>query len=190
MIKSIISTFRKIKNSIIFNCLTPNPACSADRPKGGHLKIIELRRRKGDSGGQLFFRGRSVLLAFILFIAVTAVAQNPNVLPESTYPYWPSYQHLDIEDLDTIQAQKWICQEHVINCWDWSLPGFVEPSPRSLVGLQRNIGWDKDFIPLNLQFKYNSIGILWVKWRDIEPVMGNYDFSPIINRIKQANKAG
>ncbi|TNF44634.1 MAG: SMI1/KNR4 family protein, partial [Bacteroidetes bacterium] len=144
----------------------------------------------GDSEGQLIFRVSSVLLALIWFVTVTAIAQNPNVLPESTYPYWPSYQHLDIEDLDTIQAQKWISHDHVIKGWDWSLPGFVEPSPKSLVGLQRNIGWDKDFIPLNLQFKSNSIGILWVKWRDIESTMGNYDFTPVINRIKQANKAG
>jgi hypothetical protein len=59
-----------------------------------------------------------------------------------------------------------------------------------LVGLQRIIGWNKDYIPLNLQFKSNSTGILWVKWRDIEPTMGNYDFSPIINRINQANSVG
>ena len=34
-------------------------------------------------------------------------AQNPNVIqPEGEYPYWPTYQHLEVEDLDTIQAQK------------------------------------------------------------------------------------
>jgi len=130
------------------------------------------------------------IIVFIISFMGLFFSDNPNVLPESTYPYWPSYQHLDIEDLDTIRAQKWISQDHVINGWDWSLPGFVEPSPRSLVGLQRNIGWDKNFIPLNLQFKSNSIGILWVKWRDIEPIMGNYDFTPIINRINQANSVG
>lgn len=130
---------------------------------------------------------RPILLIFSFSIVSALSAQNPNVLPESDYPYWPSYQHLDIDDLDTIQVQKWINKDHIINGWDWSLPRFVNPSPRSLVGLQRNIGWDKDFIPIDLQFKSNSIGILWVKWRDIEPTMGNYDFTPIINRIKQAN---
>lgn len=128
-------------------------------------------------------------LLFTLFTLGLA-AQNLSVLPESDYPYWPSYQHLDVEDLDTIQAQKWINEDHVIEGWDWSLPEFVEPSPRSIVGLQRIIGWNKDYIPLNLQFKSNSTGILWVKWRDIEPTMGNYDFSPIINRINQANNVG
>ena len=131
-----------------------------------------------------------LLLLFVTLFTIGAAAQNPNVLPESTYPYWPSYQHLYIEDLDTIQAQKWIHKDHLIHGWDWSLPDFVNPSPLSLVGLQRNIGWDKEFIPLNLQFKSNSIGILWVKWRDIETSKGNYDFTPIINRIKQANSVG
>lgn len=115
------------------------------------------------------------------------MAQNPNALPESDYPYWPSYKHLEVENLNAIQAQKWIGEDHVIKGWDWSLPGYVEPSKRSLVGLQRIIDWNKDYILLNLQFKANSIGILWVKWRDIEPTMGNYDFTPIINRINQAN---
>jgi hypothetical protein len=68
------------------------------------------------------------------FFAIGVAAQNPNVLPESVYPYWPSYQHLEVEDLDTIQIQKWINQDHVIDGWDWSLPDFVEPSPRSWGG--------------------------------------------------------
>jgi hypothetical protein len=73
---------------------------------------------------------KAVLILFTV-VAIGVTAQNPNVLPESDYPYWPSYQYLEIEDLDTIQAQKWINEDHVIEGWDWSLPGFVEPSPRS-----------------------------------------------------------
>lgn len=56
-------------------------------------------------------------------------AQNPNVLPESEYPYWPSYQYVEIEDLHKIKAQTWINEDHVIKGWDWSMPDFVEPSP-------------------------------------------------------------
>jgi len=133
---------------------------------------------------------KGIIFLLPIIAALFIASDNPNVLPESIYPYWPSYQHLDVADLDTIQAQQWINKDHVINGWDWSLPNFVEPSPRSLVGLQRNIGWDKDFKPLDLKFKSNSIGILWVKWRDIEPVKGSYDFTPVINRINQANSVG
>lgn len=133
---------------------------------------------------------QKTVLIFFTVLALGVTAQNPNVLPESDYPYWPSYRHLDIEDLDTVQAQKWINENHVIEGWDWSLPGFVEPAPRSSVGLQRNIGLNKAFSPINLKFKSNPVGLLWVKWRDIEKTKDNFDFTPLINRIKQANSVG
>lgn len=123
-------------------------------------------------------------------VAEAVLAENPNVLPESTYPYWPSYNHLETGDLKDIRSQKWTEKEHTIDGWDWSLPGHMEPAPTGLVGLQRIIGLDKEFIPMNLQFKANAVGILWVKWRDIEPVQEKYDFSPVIDRIKQANSVG
>ncbi len=132
-----------------------------------------------------------VLFLWLLMSYCSITAQtNPNVLPESSYPYWPSYNSLDVQDLDTIVAQKWIQKEHVIAGWDWSLPEFVEPAPRSSVGLQRIIGLDADYLPINLKFKANPVGLLWVKWRDIEPTPGNYNFEPIIKRIKQAQAVG
>ena len=131
-----------------------------------------------------------LIFLFVTILAIGVGAQNPNVLPESSYPYWPAYQHLNISDLDTIEAQKWFNYDHVINGWDWSLPESVNPSPRSSVGLQRIMGSNTDYVSINLKFKANPVGLLWVKWRDIEPTPGNYDFSPIINRIKQAESVG
>ncbi len=115
---------------------------------------------------------------------------NPNVLPESNYPYWPTYRHLETEDLKTIRAQPWITKEHTIEGWDWSLPDHVKPAEKSLVGLQRLMGLNKDYIPLDLNFKANGVGLLWVSWRDIEAEEGVYDFSKVISRIKQGNEAG
>jgi hypothetical protein len=115
---------------------------------------------------------------------------NPNVLPESAYPFWPTYRHVDTEDLKNIRAQAWIEQEHTINGWDWSLPAQVEPAAKGLVGLQRIIGLEKAYIPLNLKFKANGIGLLWVRWREIEPKPGHYDFSKVLARIEQAKAAG
>jgi hypothetical protein len=77
-----------------------------------------------------------------------------------------------------------------VDGWDWSLPDHVEPAPKSLVGLQRLIGLEIDFIPLELNFKANAVGLLWVKWRDIEKEEGVYDFSQVIARIKQGNEVG
>lgn len=131
------------------------------------------------------------LLVFIAIFASNAAAQRSYTsLPESEYPYWPEYNFLQTEDLKNVKAQKWIQKDHTIEGWDWSLPESVEPSPLSLVGIQRNMGWEKEFFPINLQFKANPVGILWVKWKDIEPIEGEYYFAPIIERIKQANEVG
>lgn len=131
-----------------------------------------------------------LIFLFVTIFTIGVGAQNPNVLPESSYPYWPTYQSLNISDLDTIEAQKWINNDHVINGWDWSLPEFVNPSPRSSVGLQRIMGSSTNYVPINLKFKAIPVGLLWVNWRDIEPTPGNYNFTPIINRIKQADSVG
>ncbi|MEQ8238713.1 MAG: hypothetical protein RIA69_05845 [Cyclobacteriaceae bacterium] len=109
---------------------------------------------------------------------------------EDTYRYWPSYQYLEVENLDTIIAQTWIEKDSVISGWDWSLPSWIVPSPRSMVGLQRRVGLNTPFQPLNLKFKSNAVGVLWVKWRDLEPTIGNYNFEPLVDRIKQANSLG
>ncbi|MCK4920960.1 MAG: hypothetical protein KAS71_07935, partial [Bacteroidales bacterium] len=131
----------------------------------------------------------SLILISAFFLCGQIVAQD-HILPESEYPYWPEYEYLTTSDLDTIEKQTWINNNHIINGWDWSLPDSVEPSPRGLVGLQRNMGWDKTFQPISLQFQSNGVGILWVKWRDIEETEGNLDFGPIISRIQQANSVG
>ena len=111
-------------------------------------------------------------------------------LPEADYPYWPSYNYLELDDVNKIEAQVWKPVNHTIKGWDWSLPVDVEPSPKGLIALQRNIGTHKKYMPYTMSFPNNAVGILWVKWRDIEPTEGNYNFDPIIDRIKSANKKG
>lgn len=134
---------------------------------------------------QFFF----IVLAHISFAVSAGV--NPNViLPEGTYPYWPKYTYVEDVNVTNIRAQEWKTTDHVIDGWDWSLPGFVKPAARSSVGLQRNFGWTKDFFNFNLKFPANPVGLLWVNWREIEKTPGVYDFSGILNRIKQAQSVG
>lgn len=131
-----------------------------------------------------------LLVSIAMFTSHVSAQRSYTSLPESEYPYWPKYNYLQTEDLKNVQAQEWIKKDHMIEGWDWSLPESVEPSPRSLVGTQRNMGWEKEFIPMNLQFKANPVGILWVKWKDLEPMEGEYNFTPLMERIKQANEVG
>ncbi len=131
-----------------------------------------------------------LLFLHLLFYNSINAQTTDHVLPESTYPYWPEYNHIEENELNTIKAQEWIHYNHVINGWDWSLPEYVEPSPNSSLGIQRNFNWDNEFAALDLQFKGNNVGVLWVDWRDIEPVQGEFNFTPLTNRIIQANSVG
>jgi len=135
------------------------------------------------------FNKSAIIATFSLLLSGQIVAQD-HILPESEYPYWPEYEYLSTGDLDTIEKQPWINNNHIIDGWDWSLPDHIEPSDRGLVGLQRIAGWNKAFQPLNTRFQANGVGILWVNWREIEKTEGNFDFSPLISRIQQANSVG
>ena len=181
--------FRRLKNSTFQKRKT-------NRHQRGHTKDREnILQLKLNTDGR--YR-KAVLNTLLLLLPLVTMGQgpeaassvNPNVLPESTYPYWPAYRHLDTEDVKTIRAQPWIAKEHTMDGWDWSLPEHLEPAEKSMVGLQRIMGLDKEYIPLELNFKANGVGLLWVKWRDIEAKEGVYDFSKVIGRIQQAKEAG
>ncbi len=123
-------------------------------------------------------------------VAPEVLKVNPKVLPQVSYPHWPEYRYLNLKDLSNLKAKAWLDKKHSIEGWDWSLPEGLEPSPKSLVGLQRNVNVKKRFTPMDLGFPIHPVGILWVKWKDIEKVEGQYDFKPIIERIQQAHQVG
>lgn len=131
-----------------------------------------------------------LLLLCTFCAAASAQQKKTRDVDASNYPYWGTYEFIDVAGLDTITAQKWVEKDHVITGWDWSLPESVEPSPKALVGLQRNFNLKQKFQPLDLKFKSNAVGVLWVSWRDLEPTQGNYQLQPLIDRIKQANEVG
>lgn len=125
----------------------------------------------------------------------TIQADENKVYPESTYPYWPSYNYLDIRNnpalLGTIQAQPWVHKDHVIEGWDWSLPSFVEPAQNGMIALQRIFPhWGQKFSQSSANYKGNLVGIIWVRWRDIEPTKDDFNFQFILDEIDDAESKG
>lgn len=104
--------------------------------------------------------------------------------PHPDYPYWPAYH---VPDNSTIEPQPWVEKDHAIEGWDWSLPPHVEPSPRGLLGFERNIGL-RSVPRLDVNFPANPIFIQWVSWREIEPVEGEFDWQPLLDRIEQCRR--
>ena len=105
------------------------------------------------------------------------------------YPYWGDYKKTPIYD---VQAAKWISKDVVIKGWDWSLPDFVQPAPKSNLCVFRVFGLNKEKL-YNLpkvNFKSNPVVAHWVNWKDLEPDEGKINFKPLIENIKLAQAKG
>ena len=130
---------------------------------------------------------RSILFVLNLMLAFSIFAQN-RILPESDYLYWPVYKHLKFEELADLEKQEWNPTDHTITNWDFSLPTNLIPSEKSMFGVSRKFKLKDRFSPYKLNFKANITAVIWVKWRDLEPTEGNYNFEPLVAQIKDAKK--
>jgi hypothetical protein len=123
----------------------------------------------------------------VYLVAVFAVSASAAV-PEA-YPFWPEYQKTALSEL---RPQEWRTTDDVIDGWDWSLPPDVQPAPNGLLAIQRTSSLkrplDKFVEPLDLPV--NPTIALWIKWRELEPVEGQYEFATLRERIEEAEELG
>lgn len=105
------------------------------------------------------------------------------------WPYWPKYAKTPLTE---IHPQQWRNQEDVIEGWDWSLPPGVKPAVNGSMTLKRTSDLNQsltEFLePINLPV--NPIVSLWIRWADLEPVEGNYQFDVLRKRIAEAEAKG
>lgn len=106
------------------------------------------------------------------------------------YKFWPAYDYTELADLKKITPEPWVEHDHVKDGWDWSLPGFVTPSPRSALALERRFSLKGRFKKPEYQFPVNDVGSLWIRWRDLEPVEGQFDFSALEEVLRDAKSKG
>lgn len=130
-------------------------------------------------------------LCFIGFYPVTTFFSQQHLINEIDFKYsfWREYQKTPISE---VQNPKWNSDENTIVGWDWSLPETVTPSFKSNLCIARNFGLSKNKIETlpKVNFKANPVISHWVKWRELEPVEGKINFSPLIENIKLANEKG
>lgn len=112
-----------------------------------------------------------------------------NAEPSKSWPYWPEYQKTP---LNQIRPQAWQTADHVIDGWDWSLPPSVKPAPNGLLAVYRMSNIER---PLNKEIQSLDLPVnptleIWVKWRDLEPVEGQYRFGLLRDRIAEAKELG
>lgn len=121
-------------------------------------------------------------ITLLVITAGTAVVQAADL----GYPYWPAYHKATNAE---IVPQSWSATDHIIEGWDWSLPPAVEPSPRGILGIERQIGL-KTVPQLDPKFPVNAAFIQWVSWRELEPVEGQINWKPLLDRISQCETYG
>jgi len=123
-------------------------------------------------------------LLIIALSACTSAAAEPkhDIVPEGEYPFWPAYNKVPV---DQIEPQPWRTHDDVIDGWDWSLPPSVRVSPRSLLCVSRNMR----SLP-QVSFEANPVISLWVRWKDLEPEEGRYEFGPLIEDLQKIEAAG
>ncbi|MGL4398677.1 MAG: beta-galactosidase, partial [Luteolibacter sp.] len=122
--------------------------------------------------------------AIAILLTMISEAAEPN-----SWPYWPAYQKTPLHQ---IRPQEWNATDHLIEGWDWSLPPTVKPASNGLLAVHRTSTITK---PLNqeiqpLDLPVNPTLEIWVKWRDLEPAEGDYQFDQLRARIKEAKERG
>lgn len=110
-------------------------------------------------------------------------------LIQSYWPYWGTYNPADIS---TIQAQNWVNSDGVVNGWDWSLPATITPSPNGFLNIARSASLIDDNITKmpTIHFPCNPLISHWIRWSEIEPVQGQFQFTTLANRVAQAAAKG
>ncbi len=81
-------------------------------------------------------------------------------------------------------AQTWRTTDDNISGWDWSLPPDVRASPRGWVAYGHGEDLDVPFPP------GNRVIPLYLRWRDLEPRDGKFDFTQARERLARISAAG
>ncbi|MDD7986176.1 beta-galactosidase [Lentisphaera marina] len=122
-------------------------------------------------------------------VVLTEVASAP--LPQSpgAYKYWPKYEKTPVTEM---RAAEWLEGDHISSGWDWSLPSHVKPSPNGRLCIARlnRLNYNTDKALKEIKAPVTPVLALWLKWKDMEPVEGQYNFDLLNQKINEAAERG
>ncbi|MFC1760718.1 beta-galactosidase [Planctomycetota bacterium] len=133
-----------------------------------------------------------ILLSFSVGSLVVWANNSETIGPivkKGDYPFWRDYHKTPIEEMI---PQVWRTTDDIIDGWDWSLPPAMQPCQNSLLCVRRSFNTNKTLegrLP-TITAPINPVVSLWVRWREIEPVEGAYNFDIIRDRMREAEAAG
>ncbi len=88
----------------------------------------------------------------------------------------PAFAALAASEAALVEPTPWRSADDIIGGWDWSLPPGVRPNPHAYLLCRAN---EHRLFPGKKMFQWN------VRWREIEPEEGKYDFEPIKETLRR-----
>jgi hypothetical protein len=105
------------------------------------------------------------------------------------YKYWPKYEKTSVSEM---KAAEWLEADHIRKGWDWSLPSHVKPSTNGRLCISRisRLKYNTDKALKEIKAPITPVLALWLKWKDMEPVEGQYNFDLLNQKINEAAEKG
>jgi len=105
------------------------------------------------------------------------------------YKYWPKYEKTPVWEME---AAEWHEGDHIRTGWDWSLPVHVKPSPNGRLCIARlnRLNYKAEKSLKKIKAPVIPVLALWIKWKDMEPVEGQYNFDLLNQKINEAAERG
>lgn len=129
---------------------------------------------------------KQVFIFLLLFKTLFLHAQSAydSIVPPNTWPYWGSFERTALED---ISPQLWDTTNHTIAGWDWSLPPETEASDIGYLVVRRYSAYTgSGTVPyIANPIDANVVVAFWIRWKELEPQEGAYNFEDLINAINQ-----
>ncbi|MCU4157864.1 T9SS type A sorting domain-containing protein [Carboxylicivirga sp. A043] len=136
---------------------------------------IEIPREVKDAPSiQFFYNGNDAIKdkhnqrieACEKMVSLSSYAKN-------LWKYWGEFDKVTWPYKD-----EWHTSDVIIDGWDWSLPDFVEADENAYIKYKN--------VP-NLNFSCNNLVSVLVRWDELEPKEGIYNFELLRTRIKKAS---
>ncbi|EDM28519.1 hypothetical protein LNTAR_11401 [Lentisphaera araneosa HTCC2155] len=117
------------------------------------------------------------------------LSSPPQSMSPGPYRYWPKYEKTPVTEM---KAAEWHEGDHISSGWDWSLPAHVKPDPNGRLCIARlnRLNYKAEKSLKEIKAPVTPVLALWIKWKDMEPVEGQYNFDLLNQKINEAAEKG
>lgn len=122
-------------------------------------------------------------------VILKEIENLPRSKSPSPYHYWPKYEKTPVTEM---AAAEWHEGDHIVKGWDWSLPNHVKALPNGRLCIARisRLNYKTDKLLKEIKAPVSPVLTLWIKWREMEPTEGEFQFELLNQKINEAAAKG